>query len=164
MAGWQVRGCRCRLRCCECRFSNRQEGFWKNSLKSHAAQCLLSALPRALSLCDYRHNDFALTFQTTIPPSSVSPWKGSFSMSTEGKGSAQSQETQNAHLYRYIEGIVRGYRNTLLTGQNYSNLTQCETIDGTCGPLNMDSTLLMAYRCQATALARLWRLPCLSAA
>ncbi|RDW64919.1 vacuolar ATP synthase subunit d 1 [Coleophoma crateriformis] len=29
----------------------------------------------------------------------------------------------------YIEGIVRGYRNGLLTGQNYSNLTQCETID-----------------------------------
>ncbi|KAI9746033.1 MAG: H(+)-transporting V0 sector ATPase subunit d [Claussenomyces sp. TS43310] len=29
----------------------------------------------------------------------------------------------------YIEGIVRGYRNTLLTGQNYNNLTQCETID-----------------------------------
>lgn len=31
----------------------------------------------------------------------------------------------------YIEGIVRGYRNSLLTGQNYSNLTQCQTIDGT---------------------------------
>lgn len=30
----------------------------------------------------------------------------------------------------YLEGIVRGYRNTLLTSQNYSNLTQCETIDG----------------------------------
>jgi hypothetical protein len=30
----------------------------------------------------------------------------------------------------YIEGIVRGYRNTLLTSQNYNNLTQCETIDG----------------------------------
>ncbi|CAG8202362.1 unnamed protein product [Penicillium nalgiovense] len=27
------------------------------------------------------------------------------------------------------EGIVRGYRNSLLSGQNYSNLTQCETID-----------------------------------
>lgn len=31
---------------------------------------------------------------------------------------------------RYIEGVVRGYRNSLLTGQNYSNLTQCENIDG----------------------------------
>lgn len=31
---------------------------------------------------------------------------------------------------RYIEGVVRGYRNNLLTGQNYGNLTQCETIDG----------------------------------
>lgn len=30
----------------------------------------------------------------------------------------------------YIEGVVRGYRNTLLTGQNYSNLVQCDTIDG----------------------------------
>jgi V-type H+-transporting ATPase subunit d len=30
----------------------------------------------------------------------------------------------------YIEGIVRGYRNALLTSQNYGNLTQCETIDG----------------------------------
>ncbi|ESZ97315.1 vacuolar ATP synthase subunit d [Sclerotinia borealis F-4128] len=29
----------------------------------------------------------------------------------------------------YIEGIVRGYRNGLLTGQNYNNLIQCETID-----------------------------------
>ncbi|MCJ1482837.1 H(+)-transporting V0 sector ATPase subunit d [Schaereria dolodes] len=29
----------------------------------------------------------------------------------------------------YIEGIVRGYRNSLLTGQNYGNLIQCETID-----------------------------------
>jgi len=32
--------------------------------------------------------------------------------------------------YSYIEGIVRGYRNGLLTGNNYSNLVQCETIDG----------------------------------
>lgn len=30
----------------------------------------------------------------------------------------------------YVEGIVRGYRNNLLTSQNYGNLTQCETIDG----------------------------------
>jgi hypothetical protein len=30
----------------------------------------------------------------------------------------------------YIEGIVRGYRNSLLTTPAYSNLTQCETIDG----------------------------------
>ena len=34
------------------------------------------------------------------------------------------------HVHSYIEGIVRGYRNALLTSQNYSNLTQCETIDG----------------------------------
>lgn len=33
-------------------------------------------------------------------------------------------------LDSYIEGVVRGYRNALLTSQNYSNLTQCETIDG----------------------------------
>jgi V-type H+-transporting ATPase subunit d len=30
----------------------------------------------------------------------------------------------------YVEGIVRGYRNGLLTSGAYSNLTQCETIDG----------------------------------
>lgn len=30
----------------------------------------------------------------------------------------------------YLEGIVRGYRNTLLTSQQYSNLVQCDTIDG----------------------------------
>lgn len=30
----------------------------------------------------------------------------------------------------YIEGIVRGYRNGLLTSANYSNMVQCETIDG----------------------------------
>ncbi|EHK99750.1 putative V-type proton ATPase subunit d [Glarea lozoyensis 74030] len=29
----------------------------------------------------------------------------------------------------YIEGIVRGYRNGLLTSNNYNNLVQCETID-----------------------------------
>src|SRR5205809_3576499 len=29
----------------------------------------------------------------------------------------------------YVEGVVRGYRNTLLTSSNYSNLTQCETLD-----------------------------------
>lgn len=38
--------------------------------------------------------------------------------------------TTNPNLHSYIEGIVRGYRNALLTSQNYSNLTQCETIDG----------------------------------
>ena len=34
------------------------------------------------------------------------------------------------NLTSYIEGIVRGYRNGLLTGSAYNNLTQCETIDG----------------------------------
>ncbi|KAF8458537.1 V0 complex, c/d subunit of ATPase [Kalaharituber pfeilii] len=29
----------------------------------------------------------------------------------------------------YVEGIVRGYKNHLLTSSNYSNLTQCETLD-----------------------------------
>ena len=39
--------------------------------------------------------------------------------------SAQSQAANGN-----IEGIVRGYRNGLLTGNNYNNLTQCESIDG----------------------------------
>lgn len=30
----------------------------------------------------------------------------------------------------YLEGIVRGYRSALLSGQQYNNLTQCESIDG----------------------------------
>ncbi|KAL1894291.1 H(+)-transporting V0 sector ATPase subunit d [Ceratocystis pirilliformis] len=29
----------------------------------------------------------------------------------------------------YLEGIIRGYRNSLLTSSNYANLTQCETLD-----------------------------------
>ncbi|KAK7205982.1 V0 complex, c/d subunit of ATPase [Myxozyma melibiosi] len=29
----------------------------------------------------------------------------------------------------YIEGIVRGYRSALLTGANYANLTQCDTLE-----------------------------------
>ena|SRR2546421_4718638 len=33
-------------------------------------------------------------------------------------------------LKSYVEGIVRGYRNGLLTSQNYSSLTQCDNIDG----------------------------------
>lgn len=44
--------------------------------------------------------------------------------------SLYNEVTANGELYRFLEGIVRGYRNSLLTGQNYSNLTQCETIDG----------------------------------
>jgi hypothetical protein len=37
----------------------------------------------------------------------------------------------------YVEGIVRGYRNGLLSGSAYNNLTQCETIDG----MSMNTTL-----------------------
>lgn len=29
----------------------------------------------------------------------------------------------------YIEGVIRGYKNNLLTSNNYSNLTQCETLE-----------------------------------
>ncbi|KAI9889440.1 MAG: H(+)-transporting V0 sector ATPase subunit d [Vezdaea aestivalis] len=36
----------------------------------------------------------------------------------------------------YIEGIVRGYRNSLLTSQNYGTLVQCETIDDLRTQLN----------------------------
>jgi hypothetical protein len=41
----------------------------------------------------------------------------------------------------YIEGVVRGYRNTLLTGQQYGNLAQCETIDGMPPPRRPCSTM-----------------------
>lgn len=52
-------------------------------------------------------------------------------MSTEGKFVFALFEWLIVDFLRYVEGIVRGYRNSLLSGQNYSNLTQCETIDGT---------------------------------
>ena len=47
---------------------------------------------------------------------------------------------------RFVEGIVRGYRNTLLTGQNYGNLTQCETIDGNRTPLILDFASLSLFQ------------------
>jgi vacuolar-type H+-ATPase subunit C/Vma6 len=62
----------------------------------------------------------------------------------------------------YIEGIVRGYRNALLTSQNYSNLTQCENIDGMLGA-SRGSYSLTFRRCQATTVTRLWRFPFVSA-
>jgi hypothetical protein len=58
----------------------------------------------------------------------------------------------------YIEGIVRGYRNALLTSVNYSNLTQCENIDGRPQHPSI-SGCLTRYRCQAAAVARVRRLP-----
>lgn len=30
----------------------------------------------------------------------------------------------------FLEGVVRGYKNGLLTQANYNNLTQCETLEG----------------------------------
>jgi hypothetical protein len=46
---------------------------------------------------------------------------------------ARTKDSSNGPA-SYIEGVVRGYRNALLTSQNYSNLTQCETIDGKLCP------------------------------
>ncbi len=31
----------------------------------------------------------------------------------------------------FLEGIVRGYKAGILTENNYKNLTQCETLEGT---------------------------------
>jgi vacuolar-type H+-ATPase subunit C/Vma6 len=56
--------------------------------------------------------------------------------------------------YSYIEGIVRGYRNALLTSVNYSNLTQCENIDGRLLNASIFNSLT-CYRRQATAVASL---------
>ena len=59
----------------------------------------------------------------------------------------------------YVEGIVRGYRNQLLTQQNYSNLTQCETVDGKSALYDIGSFMLkMACRCQTPTRTRIWRL------
>lgn len=64
----------------------------------------------------------------------------------------------------YLEGIVRGYRNGLLTTPAYNNLTQCETIDGAVRCLlRRETTILMHYRSEAPAGSGLWRLPGLSA-
>lgn len=64
-------------------------------------------------------------------------------------------------FHSYIEGIVRGYRNGLLTQTNYTNLTQCETIDG------IPISICMLYvantiRSQASTRSSIWRLPCIS--
>lgn len=45
---------------------------------------------------------------------------------------------------RYVEGIVRGYRNNLLTAANYGNLTQCDTIDGRCVSTSYEESVLIA--------------------
>lgn len=55
----------------------------------------------------------------------------------------------------YIEGIVRGYRNGLLTSQNYNNLTQCETIDGEACTLYLLGQLLKPYQISSSNLAQL---------
>lgn len=47
-----------------------------------------------------------------------------------GFASSGGQSVCTADHDSYVEGIVRGYRNGLLTGAAYNNLTQCETIDG----------------------------------
>lgn len=64
----------------------------------------------------------------------ITQWRVSSLTSTAGMcGSELSLGSCNSvglMLYSYVEGIVRGYRNSLLTGQHYNNLTQCETIDG----------------------------------
>jgi hypothetical protein len=54
----------------------------------------------------------------------------------------------------YIEGIVRGYRNGLLTGQNYSNLTQCETIDGKDCHLIFAKMIAEVYQISSSSLAQ----------
>lgn len=36
----------------------------------------------------------------------------------------------------FLEGVVRGYKNALLTQSNYNNLTQCETLEGAPLPLS----------------------------
>merc|ERR1712000_192308 len=56
---------------------------------------------------------------------STSLWKKAFGTSCTGKMEGLLFNVNGG----YLEGIVRGYRNTLLTNTNYGNLTQCETID-----------------------------------
>lgn len=59
----------------------------------------------------------------------------------------------------YVEGIVRGYKNNLLTSSNYSTLTQCETLEGKHsaeGAVTPKTDVL--HRPETPALTFLWRL------
>lgn len=38
----------------------------------------------------------------------------------------------------YVEGIVRGFKAGLLSQQQYQNLTQCETLEGTYPPVSLE--------------------------
>ena len=64
----------------------------------------------------------------------------------------RSGDTDQSRFYNvnngYVEGIVRGYRNTLLTGQSYGNLTQCETIDGALPPICLAQGILLILATQ----------------
>lgn len=56
----------------------------------------------------------------------------------------------------YLEGIVRGYRNTLLTNSQYGNLTQCENIDDVkmqLGPAYGDALASLPPNPSTSALA-----------
>ncbi|KKY22867.1 putative vacuolar atp synthase subunit d [Phaeomoniella chlamydospora] len=57
----------------------------------------------------------------------------------------------------YLEGIIRGYRNALLTSQNYGNLTQCESIDDVklqLGPAYGDFLASLPPKPSTSALAQ----------
>lgn len=104
------------------------------------------ALGGWIAACAWLELDLRLALPTTITttpnPLPVSPPIHPPQYRQDGRGNVLCKlalhdqpdamtdaSTKNA-TNGYVEGIVRGYRSALLSGQNYGNLTQCETIDG----------------------------------
>jgi V-type H+-transporting ATPase subunit d len=52
----------------------------------------------------------------------------------------------------FLEGVVRGYKNALLTQANYNNLTQCETLEGALRPFAPQGASARAPQLAAAAL------------
>jgi hypothetical protein len=57
----------------------------------------------------------------------------------------------------FLEGIVRGVKNSLLTQSQYHNLTQCENLEGTRAHLAPACAHLRLPH--AALVDRLWQLP-----
>jgi hypothetical protein len=58
----------------------------------------------------------------------------------------------------FLEGVVRGYKNSLLSQTVYNNLTQCENLEGTSGcPIAFTFSIQQLYafdiRFQASAIS-----------
>jgi hypothetical protein len=55
----------------------------------------------------------------------------------------------------YVEGLVRGYRSGILTSTDYSNLTQCDTLEGASPSLSLSSLRYLACSMSITRMHHL---------